>query len=138
MSIFEGLEAAAETLRKADKIPEYKEILEAMGTIRGLEQRLHDAAQKIRSLEAEIEKRSVVDGPLPPFGYFFDKQHPDSPLCPKCYQAKDSQLSFMGPAKSWSGGIRRACRICGLLIYEEEMDSNAAPARQRRPYSPFS
>jgi len=95
MSIWDGLEAAAETLRKADKISEYKEILSAIGTIRGLENQLSEADQKIRHLQRELDKRLTLEGPTPPFGYFFNPKHPDSPICPKCYQAETPSISFM-------------------------------------------
>lgn len=55
MGIWDGLQAAADTLRKADKIPEYKEILEAMDTIMRLQTANAEATQQIASLKKELE-----------------------------------------------------------------------------------
>lgn len=55
MGIWDGLQSAAETLRKADKIPEYKEILEAMDRIMELQVANFEATQRISQLERELE-----------------------------------------------------------------------------------
>jgi uncharacterized protein (UPF0276 family) len=57
MSIMDALGVAAETLRKADKIPEYKELLAAMDTIRELQRDLSKSEQKISELETELAKK---------------------------------------------------------------------------------
>jgi len=87
-----------------------------------LRERLFALDEENQQLKSELAKKAEIDGPVPPYGYCFDKRNPDSPLCPKCFQAKESCVSFMGPAQEWNRGVRRDCRICGLTIYEKEMD----------------
>jgi hypothetical protein len=120
----DALGVAAKTLRKADKIPEYKELLAAMDTIRELQRDLSKSEQKISELETELAKKLEIEGPTPPFGYFFNPQHPNSPICPKCYQSKTPTISFVTDPYEWSGGIRRDCRICSLHVYEKAMGSS--------------
>lgn len=118
-----GTVKAARDLAKATGNRELKEkIGEAYDGLLDLRQRLLDLDDENRQLRAELAKKVEIDGPRPPFGYFFDKSHPDSPLCPKCYQSKESRLSYMGPAVPWNRGVRRDCRICGFTIFEKEMD----------------
>jgi hypothetical protein len=133
MSIWDGLEAAAETLRKADKISEYKEILSAVGTIRVLEDRLSEANQRIRQLQGELDKKSNIEGPTPPFGYFFNPKHPDSPICPKCYQSKTPSISFMTEPYDWRGRTRRDCRNCHHTVWETPTRQWSSP-----PVEPWS
>jgi hypothetical protein len=101
-----------------------------------LRQRILDLDEENRNLKAELAKRAETDGPVPPFGYYFDKRHPDSPLCPKCYQSSDSRLAFMGPQEPWgNGALRRKCQLCGHVIDEIK----PKPYRNDpTPYNPWS
>lgn len=102
-----------------------------------LRERLLNLDEENRQLKEELNKKADIEGPVPPFGYFFDKRHPDEPLCPKCYQGSDSRLSFMGPLHTWNHGERRICRLCGHMIYEKEMDFLARPPQLRPKISPY-
>ena len=54
-AITDGLMSAAKTLRAADKIPEYQQILEAMGKIAELQAQLSAEQERSRALEKELE-----------------------------------------------------------------------------------
>jgi hypothetical protein len=82
--------------------------------------------------------KSGIEGPFPPFGYFFKNGDRENPLCPKCIQDNPPKEGFLTPVEQWNRGLRRKCRLCGHLIYEREMDLSPRPASQRRPYGPCS
>lgn len=128
---------AARDLAKETGNHDLKErIGDAYDGLNDLRQRVLDLAEENRQLKAELAKRAGIDGPVPPFGYFFDKRHPDQPLCPKCYQSKDGQISFMGPLHSWSYGERRVCRMCSYIVWERE-PNNHAVITARKPQTPY-
>ncbi len=95
------------------------QISEAYNSIRDLQRMLLDLDDENRRLKAELSKKAELEGPVPPFGYFFKNGDHEHPLCPKCMQGKESRESFLTPAQEWNGGLRRVCRICGLHIYRE-------------------
>ena len=55
MGTLDGLKAAADVLRAADKIPEYQQILDAMEKMADLRSQLSDAQDRIRSLQTELD-----------------------------------------------------------------------------------
>lgn len=116
-----GTVKAARDLAKDLSNHELKDkIGDAYDGLLDLRQRLLDVDEENRQLKAELAKKAEIQGPVPPFGYFFDKQHPDTPICPKCYQAKESRIAFMGSLHSWSGAMRRVCQLCGHICREQE------------------
>jgi len=114
---------------------ELKETIgDAYDGLNDLRQRVLDLDEENRQLKADLAKKAEIEGPLPPFGYFIYKHLPENPLCPKCYQAKESTISYMGPPQNWNRGMRRQCRNCGHYIYEKEMDLTPTTVQSRRPY----
>lgn len=96
-------------------------IAEAYDGLLDLRQRLLDVDEENRRLKVELEKKFEIEGPIPPFGYFFDKRYPDQPLCPRCYQSKESCLAYLTPPECPLGpGTTpdRRCRLCGQIFYE--------------------
>jgi hypothetical protein len=55
MGITDGLMSAANVLRAADKIPEFQQILDAMGRMAELQGELSAAQERNRALENELE-----------------------------------------------------------------------------------
>ena len=55
MGITDGLMSAANVLRAADKIPEFQQILDAMGKMAELQAELSAAQERNRALEKELE-----------------------------------------------------------------------------------
>ena len=74
--------------------------------------RVLDLDEENRNLRAELARKGEFIGPLDPHGYFFYKDRPEQPLCPKCLQSQPSNAVFLGPLHSWNGGQRRDCRVC--------------------------
>lgn len=92
-----------------------------------------------RQLKAQLAKKTAYHGPVAPHGYFYlaDDDDGDDPICPSCYQATPQRIGYIGAARSWNGGIRRECKLCGKHVYKEEMDLSK-PARivpRRSPYT---
>jgi ABC-type Fe3+-citrate transport system substrate-binding protein len=55
MITFDGLKSAADILRAADKIPEYFQILDAVGKLTELQAQLEAEKQRVRDLQAELD-----------------------------------------------------------------------------------
>ena len=103
------------------------QLSEAQDGLLHLKERLLDLEDEKRQLKADLAKKAETEGPVPPFGYFYKNSDRDYPMCPKCYQSKESRVSYMGPLHPWSGGMRRTCRSCGHHIYEKEMRPSTSP-----------
>ena len=83
--------------------------------------RVLDLDEENRKLKAELARKDNVVGPDDTNGYFFKKDKPDQPLCPKCYQSNPSNVVFLGPLHDFNGGKRRSCRVCGFHHMETPM-----------------
>jgi len=111
---------AAKELAKDISNHELKDkIGEIYDSLNDLRQRVLDLDEENRALKGEVAKKLDIEGPTPPYGYFYRKDHPQDPLCPTCYQSKESRLGFMGPQRRSSAGVYRSCHLCGKLIYED-------------------
>ena len=106
-----------------------------------LDLREHALAQddEIRKLKAQLEDKATYIGPLPPHGYYYaanDAEAQQHPLCQTCFQSKPQKIGFMDDAKSWSGGVRRECKLCQETVWEKPMDTATVTrvARQRGRY----
>ena len=55
MALLDGLKTAADVLRSADKISEYKQILEAMGKIMELQSQVEAEKKLVKELQAELQ-----------------------------------------------------------------------------------
>lgn len=55
MAILDGLKMAADTLRQADKIPQYEAVLDAYAQIADLQTQNHQQQREIRELTMELE-----------------------------------------------------------------------------------
>jgi hypothetical protein len=130
-NVLSGLKNAKD-LATATSNTELKEQLGfAYDDFNTLRERLLDVVEENRALKAQVEERKKVDGPVPPFGYFFLADDPTHPLCPKCYQGSNG-IGFMTPAYEFSYGLRRDCRVCGHTIWEEQINSNRPNYRPER------
>jgi hypothetical protein len=86
MSIYDGLKDAAKVLKEANKIEQYKEILDA-------QEKMMEMQERIKSLEevnAELKKRKDIADELEyrDKSYWLDE---DGPFCSRCWDA-DSKL----------------------------------------------
>jgi hypothetical protein len=62
-----------------------------------------------RELKTQLAKKALITGPVPPFGYLYEKtdEAQQHPLCPRCYQ-KDQHLYTLVPS-DWGGATMRTC-----------------------------
>jgi hypothetical protein len=81
--------------------------------------RVFDLDEENRRLKADIAKKDQVIGPIGQFGYFFHKDNPEQPLCPKCFQNQASNTVFLGPLHKHNNGLLRKCPVCDYGNYEE-------------------
>ncbi len=91
MDIIKDLSTAADILRKADKIQEYQQILDAMRQLTDQEAEISDLKKENRMLKEEIEvKKSVIHEDD---SYFtLDNEIKNGPFCQLCY---DSEGKFI-------------------------------------------
>jgi hypothetical protein len=85
-----------------------------------------------RGLKAELARKDEFVGPIEPHGYFFYKDKPDQPLCPKCFQSQASNPVFLGPIEMTITGKFRRCLICNWQHYETA-EQPLQPVRMGRP-----
>ena len=58
-----------------------------------------------RSLKDELARRDEIVGPIGEHGYFFYKDKPDQPLCPKCFQSQPPNPVYLRRIEVGSGGV---------------------------------
>jgi len=73
-------------------------------------------------------------GPLDPHGYFFYKDRPDKPLCPKCLQSQPSNPVFLSPLQGTNGRYRECYQDhCQWRHYEIPQTN-----REEESYNPLT
>jgi hypothetical protein len=91
----------------------YDSLLEVKG-------RVLDLDEENRELKAQLARKEDIDGPTEPYGYFFHRDKPDKPICPKCFQSQPSNVVFLMPIKITSNnGRHRECLVCKWLKWEQ-------------------
>ncbi len=107
MDILSGLTTAADVLRKADKIPEYQQILDAMGRlttqqaqIAALESENRELRQKLKTREELVVKNDAYWTSLG-----------DGPFCMTCHGSKDLLIRMV----SWGAGQHK-CNNCDHVV----------------------
>lgn len=106
MSIFDTAKAAANILKEAGKIDEYRTILELLDDL--LEKR-----NKISNLNDEIvvlkQKLTVKDNYIFQNGAYFTKDTSDGPFCPSCYDLSFNAIRIF----KWDPkDIYAKCPVC--------------------------
>jgi len=130
-SVLSSLKNARDLAKDTSNSELRNQISDAYDSLLDLKSRLFEMDDEIRQLKAVLAKKAEMEGPVPPFGYFYKNGDREHPLCPKCYQSKEPTESYLTPAQSWNGGIRRECRNCHHFIYEKEMDLSPKRAQIR-------
>jgi hypothetical protein len=100
--------------------------------IMALEERTTELEFENRSLKDEIARKNEIIGPLEPYGYFFYKDRPNEPLCPKCTQSLPSHPVNLSPIVIGNGGSYRECIHCHWQKYESS-EQPVQPVRMGRP-----
>jgi uncharacterized small protein (DUF1192 family) len=91
------------------------ELYDSVLDVRG---RVLDLDEENRRLKAELSRKDEFTGPIEPHGYFFYKDKPQQPLCPKCIQSQPSNPVFLSPVFNYNGGTKRTCIICDWDKFE--------------------
>ena len=91
MDIIKGLGTAADVLRKADKIPEYQQILDAMRQLTDQETEIAQLKRENRELKeaAEIKKNLIHRGEV---YYLVEEGGEQGPFCALCYDTKEKLI----------------------------------------------
>lgn len=132
VQIVSGLAASAKNavdLAKATSNNELKaSISELYDGLLDVKARVLDLDEENRRLKTELARKDDIEGPVGPFGYFFTKQKPENPLCPKCLQSQPSNIVFLGELRKHQGGRLRKCPVCKYGNYEEPPTTGPAIA----------
>jgi hypothetical protein len=89
--------------------------------------RVLDLDEENRRLKTELARKDEFIGPIEPHGYFFYKEKPDQPLCPRCFQSQPQHPVYLSPLTDFKGGQHRSCIICGYDNYETPRKSSSDP-----------
>jgi hypothetical protein len=123
VQIVSGLAASAKNavdLAKASSNNELKGALSALyDSVLDVKARVLELDEQVRGLKTQLAQRENIIGPDTRFGYFYFKNKPNEPLCPKCYQSIPSKVVNMGPRDQRAGGIMRFCPVCNFTVTEE-------------------
>jgi hypothetical protein len=110
----------ARDLAKDSKDRELKEVIgNAFDLLLDLKERMLALDEENRDLKTQLAKKALITGPVPPFGYLYEKtdEAQQHPLCPRCYQEKLHVYTLV--AEEWDGGTMRRCPNCHWLREED-------------------
>jgi len=110
-NVLDLAKASSDHSLKASVSELYDSVLDVKG-------RVLDLDEENRNLKGELARKDEIVGPLDPYGYFFYKDKPERPLCPKCLQSLPKNPVYLPPLQSFEGGTYRFCMICGFENYE--------------------
>ncbi len=130
--LISGLVSTAKNARDLAKDSSDHALKAAVGelydVVLDIKDRVIDLDEENRRLKAQLQQRSEIVGPSETHGYFFYKDKPDNPLCPKCLQSLPSNAVFLGPLNKYKGGKLRRCPVCTYGCYEEPPSTGEAMA----------
>lgn len=92
---------------------------ELYGSLLDVKGRVLDLDEENRRLKEELARKDEIIGPIEPHGYFFYKDKPDQPLCPRCFQSQPRNTVHLAPLCKHKGGKLRKCVVCTFGMYEE-------------------
>lgn len=129
------LSTALSAMKYVREVSDSTDDLELKSRINDLYTALLDVRAKVLELDeencrlkTELARKEDIEGPVEPFGYFFTKQKPENPLCPKCLQSEPSKVVFLGSPRKHKGGQLRRCPVCSYGNYEEPPKTGPALA----------
>jgi hypothetical protein len=82
MGIFETLKSTAGVLREADKIEQYKQILDVMEKLLEMQNKIAELEKDNKSLKEKLE---VKDNLIYSNNAYWFKSNNDGPFCTRCY-----------------------------------------------------
>ena len=89
-------------------------VSELYNAVLDVKARVLDLDEENRRLKEELARKDEFVGPEGPYGYFFYKDKPDHPLCPKCLQSQPGNPVFLSPLQHFRGGTYRRCIVCQI------------------------
>jgi hypothetical protein len=108
--------------------PEAKHrLMDLYDALMSLKRQASDLEDEVRGLREQLRFKSEDFAFRSPF--YYEKAHPDRPVCPKCFVA-NQQVAPMGEPYR-ATGIWRRCLVCGNTIEVER----EAPSGFRSPRS---
>jgi uncharacterized small protein (DUF1192 family) len=134
-----GLVASAKNaceLAKASSDHELKaSVSELYDSVLDVKGRVLDLDEENRRLKAELSRKDEFTGPIEPHGYFYYKDKPEQPLCPKCFQSQPSNPVFLPPVSNYNGRTKRTCIICDWVKVETPALASSPSSTRRRPFN---
>jgi hypothetical protein len=137
--LFDGMMGAAKVLKDADKLPEYKTILDAYGQMHEMQGTIFDLTEKLREIEKELKEMrdtqaSAVGGVR--WANHFWQRKDDSPCCLFCWE-KQKRLFHVIPTSFRGDNQDTKCPECGTEIQSipkrsiwQMLETQAAEARE--------
>ncbi len=107
MDILKGLGTVADVLRKADKIPEYQEILVAMEKLTTQQSRISELETENRELKQKLKTREEL---VSKNDAYWTKEG-DGPFCLTCHGSKDLLIRMI----TWGKGQHK-CNNCNHVV----------------------
>jgi hypothetical protein len=118
LTLFNAIATAGRTIydiaQGTSKLEEKQQLMKVYDTLMSLKRSAGDLEDENHDLKAELRFKSDDFEFKNPF--WFEKNHPDRPLCPKCFSKRN-----IGPvAASYDNGsgVFRRCLACDTIIEE--------------------
>ncbi len=120
MAIFDELKSIAGTLREADKIPQYEQILSILEKLLEMQKKISDLEFENKELREKLKTKEelVVKNDA------YYKTNGDGPYCLTCHDSKDILVHMV----SWGEGNHK-CNNCDHVV---ETDPEKAEQQRRR------
>jgi hypothetical protein len=119
LALFNAIATAGKTVYEiaqgVTKIETKQQLMEVYDTLINLKRAATDLEDENRDLKAKLRFKQDEYEFRNPFWY--DKQYPDRPLCPKCF-SKQIAAPVGAPFEDTYGTIYRRCLTCDALIEE--------------------
>lgn len=115
-----------EAADSSDNLDLKSQINEFSSALLALTERIVTLDQENRDLKETLTLREEVIGPEGPHGYFFFKDKPELPLCPKCFQSGPRNAVFLSPPFKHNGAMVRRCPVCRFGRCEEPAKASEA------------
>jgi hypothetical protein len=132
ITLFNAIATAAKTLdgiaQRVSKAEEKRQLMEVYDTLMDLKRQAADLEDENRNLKERLRFRSDDFEFRNPF--YYEKTHPERPLCAKCYA--NQKIAPMGEPYRATGMWRR-CLVCETA-FEIEPDTEHMGGVQRRPF----
>jgi hypothetical protein len=117
LTLFNAIAAAAKTLYEitqgVSNLDTKRQLMEIYDTLMNMKREASDLEDENRNLKDRLRFKGDDFEFRNPF--WFEKTHPDRPLCPKCFA--NERVGPMGePYESFGLGTIRKCLVCDNMI----------------------